>query len=406
MYTALKRTNCSLYLPDWNEFGKKSTPTSLQWSEGQWPKTQYGQTQLRTVAAVSEISDQITPSSFALTNPSDNFGANFNQYVITPLTNSDSLPKLVKTGPSPTDRLQAPPHNFGQAGSYIKSSNQYHVWAGPYYTQGRTESFANQSALRDRQESVTIGAEKRSLVKQWTIGMMTGIGRGSTVEPQNNNTHISSKSSFVGIYHSKGFLNHARYDVGLTAIFNENHSQRSTNLNSNTTPVLALANYGSRTLLTNFETSYRFKLSQQTSLRPNLGFAYNENKHYAYQESNAGANNLSYPQIRNHSKEVYVGIGLRHAWKVNQFKYKLTGIWEHGYEMTNTSNTQTVYKMSSPESSFSVTNQGPARHTNYFTACGSVLNTNNNIKVLTAYKASLQSRRIAHTFTLKVEYRF
>lgn len=35
---------------------------------------------------------------------------------------------------------------------------------------------------------------------------------------------------------------------------------------------------------------------------------------------------------RDHTKEIYGGLGLRHSWKTEKFEIKLTTVWEHGYE--------------------------------------------------------------------------
>jgi hypothetical protein len=369
-------------------------------------KPQFKLASMTTIALMNDLDQGYYPATKSTNQFSNNddFDSLYNHDKLTPLKNTQSIPTTTSFESAATPCLRNTLQDFPKDNNVMMSSGRSRIWITPYYTKGNTASYAGQPAVRDHYEGTLIGVERRSLNNKWTVGFLTGAGIGNASFTQFVNTNRRDENTFFGLYHSLKFLEHARYDLNLNTAFNNHKTQRSGSINANTS-YLAFANYNSRTLSASLETSYQFKLQGNSSFRPNLGFTYAENQQNAYQEWNAGVNNLTVGRIRNHTQEIYGGLGFRHSWKVKQFEYKLTGMWEHGCRLTNQA-TPSVYTVSGPKQGFVIINQATDRQTNYFTVYGSALNTSNNIKFAAGYKAAVQKHRTVHAFTLKAEYRF
>lgn len=353
---------------------------------------------------IISVLGQLNESSFSPKNSEDDFIAHFNFLTLAPLK----------------DRQLSVNHHFSQnqqdiatsllqaavkKGPVVVATNQYRLWAAPYYAHGNTDAYKDQPSVRDHHEGFIIGAEKRSLKRKWTIGFMSGFGLGNNTFPQTVNTNTADKDMFFGVYHSLGFFNHARYDIVVNSIFSHHQGQRSGKINAQNS-YLALSTYNSHTLSANLETSYQFKLKYNSSIRPSLGFTLARNVRDRYQERNAGLNNRTFAKQTTSTQEVYGGIGLRRQWIKGNYDIKMTALWEHGYELGSDITQQTLYTVNGPKNGYLITQVGQGRHTNYLTAYSSVLNTKTHLKFLVGYSGSIQKHRTVHSLTLKAEYRF
>jgi hypothetical protein len=249
-----------------------------------------------------------------------------------------------------------------------------------------------------------MGVEHRNLKHDWTVGLTTGLNYGQQCSVPDTRTRTKLKGYNVGLYHSLGFLENARYDLLINHIHNDVKNNRFNSANNQ-------IYYGKNKMYTNvvdISTSYKFRLNETWSVRPNIGHTYITNKTTDYVEktqSGVSGNLISVPNTD--SKQVYAGIGVRASLNEGKRKLRLTAVYEIGKNYDTKSPKVKILNTSLPSNGVNTINGSPSRgYSNYFNINASLLDEETNLKGVLSYSTILQRGSTNHTFMLKTEYRF
>jgi|GEM_PF-3521088 len=294
-------------------------------------------------------------------------------------------------------------------GPIVADKTNHRLWASSYYMQGASGSKNNKS--RDYHEGIVIGFEHRPHNKSWTLGFTASGGVGKQILPYrlDQKTKVNSKVSSLGFYHTLGFLENGSYSLVVNGILGHNTSERW----GNPTPGFiyrANAKYTTKALSGSFMTAWKFVIQEDFSIRPDLGISMDINKRSGYTENSdfGGAARYlqSYAPQKSNSWEPYGGIGFRKKWKTENYEFKLTGVYEEGYSLRDTTSVIKVNTPSGPAEGTLIKSEGSGRRSQYVTAYASLQKLNSDWKFMIGYNGTFQKQRSSHAFTLKAECHF
>ncbi len=288
-------------------------------------------------------------------------------------------------------------------GSALAVGNeQSRFWLEMFYIAAKTKRIKETPGLADSNRGVMLGAQFGSASSGWVFGAFIGLSSGKAQMDNDRRNKIKQSHQFYSVYHSMSFKNGWRYDL---------ITQRKPGIQNidRLTPQgqIAKSKRKSATQFYNVETSYRIKLNEQLSLKPNLGINISNEKIKAYDETEAGNENMHYDRCRSNSREIYTGIGIRNQWiegkKNGRTVYKLTAVYEFGRELLYGGLNVTQRVISTGQTSqTTLPNTGNTAH--YLTFYGSMQH--DELKFLASYAVTLKRYREKHHFSLKGEWRF
>ena len=288
-------------------------------------------------------------------------------------------------------------------GSALAVGNeQSRFWLETFYIAAKTKRIKETPGLTDSNRGVMLGAQFGSASGGWVFGAFTGFSSGKAHMATDRRNKIKQSHRFYSLYHSMSFKNGWRYDLITQHKPCVQHIDRLTSQGQ-----IAKGRRKSATQFYNVEASYRVKLNERLSLRPNLGVNISNEKIKAFDETEAGDENMHYDRCRSNSREIYTGIGIRNQWiegeKTDRTVYKLTAVYELGRELLygGLNVTQTVIS-TGQTSQGTIPSTGNTAH--YLTFYGSMQH--NELKFLASYALTLKRYREKHHFSLKTEWRF
>lgn len=288
----------------------------------------------------------------------------------------------------------------------IVNTDQSRIWLESYYDLGRTKSMqtvtGNVSGYKDKNFGSMLGAQIGSKEKGWIFGMLVGLSSGKGVLNNDSRNRWNLKHKFVSLFHRMSFANGFEYDiVGQHRKYDQHISRLTPRQQIAKGPLKAKSWY------LNGEVSYRIPLNNQVSVRPNLGISAMNEKSQAFDETEAGNENLHWGATKIKNREVYAGIGIRNEWQektdTNVRVYKLTATYEMGRELTYRGTTYPVNVISTGAAS-TIKVPSTGNIANYLTLYGSVQQ--DQLKFVANYTATLKKARVLNHFSLKAEWRF
>ncbi len=314
------------------------------------------------------------------------------------LTNTKETPKQ--------NELQNLAQKLSEDGPIEIANDQTRIWMESFYVSGRTKKIRDVSGLTDQNVGVLLGAQVASETEGWVIGAYVGSSKGAIQMDNDKRNKTAQTHKFISLYHSLSLKNGFRYDLIAQYKPSTQNIDRLTTSNE-----IAKGKKKSAAFHYNAETSYRMKLTQDLSVRPNLGLSMSLDKIKAYDETGGSYQNNHYYENKSRTCEIYGGVGFRHKWKgeemgenqKDQFIYKLTGVYEIGNEIVSNS-PPTRQKMISTGIESKSTTPNPGKLTHYLTFYGSMQY--NQLKFLASYILTLKQYRTKHNFGLKAEWRF
>lgn len=288
----------------------------------------------------------------------------------------------------------------------IVNTDQSRVWLESYYDLGRTKSMqtiaGRISGYKDKNFGSMLGAQIGSKEKGWIVGMLVGLSSGKGVLNNDSRNRWNLKHKFVSLFHRMNFASGFEYNIiGQRRKYDQNISRLTPRQQIAKGPLKAKSWY------LNGEVSYKIPLTNQVSIRPNLGLSAMNEKSKAFDETEAGDENLHWGATNIKSREVYAGMGVRNEWQektdTNVRVYKLTASYEMGRELTYRGTTYPV-KIISTGATSTIKVPGTGNISNYLTLYGSVQQ--DQLKFVANYTATLKKARVLNHFSLKAEWRF
>lgn len=284
--------------------------------------------------------------------------------------------------------------NFG-------SESQTRIYLEPFFNRGKTQKIKEVSAMTDRNLGVLLGTQFASY-ENCIFGVYAGMSEGNAHATPERRNKLKQTYHFLSAYHWQSFDNGFRYDLLAQRKPYKQYIDRLT-----TTNQIAKGKRKADVWHFNIEGSYRITLNDRLSIRPNLGLSTSDETDKAYDESEAGNENLHYFKSKTKSREVYVGIGIRDQRKeihgADRYVYKLTAVYEIGHELVYKGQKTTQQLISTGATSTKkIPSTGNLAH--YFTFYGSIQY--NDLKFLGNYVYTLKRHRQKHLFSLKTEWRF
>lgn len=311
--------------------------------------------------------------------------------------------KLTNTRETPKqNELQNLAQKLSEDGPVEVVNDQTRIWMEAFYVTGKTKKIRDVSGLADQNMGVLLGAQVASETDGWVFGAYVGSSKGNIQMDNDKRNKTKQAHKFVSLYHSLSLKNGFRYDLIAQYKPSVQNIDRLTTLGEITNGKKKSAAFHY-----NAETSYRMKLTQGWSVRPNLGLSMTLENIKAYDETGGSRQSNHYYDNKTKTCEVYGGVGFRHKWKgdspKDQFIYKLTAVYEIGNEIISKSPPTRMRMISTGiESKSTIPNPGKISH--YLTFYGSMQY--NQLKFLASYILTLKRYRTKHNFGLKAEWRF
>lgn len=284
--------------------------------------------------------------------------------------------------------------NFG-------SESQTRIYLEPFFNRGKTQKIKEASAISDKNLGVLLGTQFASY-ENCIFGVFAGMSQGDAHNTPERRNKLKQTYHFLSAYHWQSFNNGFRYDLLVQRKPYKQYINRLT-----PTQQIAKGKRKADVWHFNVEGSYRIPLNDRISIRPNFGLSASDETDKAYDESEAGNENLHYFKSKTKSREVYAGIGIRDQRKeihgADHYVYKLTAVYEIGHELAYKGQEITQQVISSGKTSIGkIPSTGNIAH--YFTFYGSVQY--NDLKFLGNYVYTLKHYRQKHLFSFKTEWRF
>jgi hypothetical protein len=288
----------------------------------------------------------------------------------------------------------------------IVNTDQSRVWLESYYDLGRTKSMqtvaGTVSGYKDNNFGSMLGAQIGSKEKGWIVGMLVGLSSGKGVLNNDSRNRWTLKHKFVSLFHRMNFANGFEYNIiGQCRKYDQNISRLTPRQQIAKGPLKAKSYY------LNGEVSYKIPLNNQISVRPNLGISAMNEKSKAFDETEAGNENLHWGATNIKNREVYAGIGVRNEWQeqtdASPRVYKLTATYEMGHELAYRGTTYPV-KVISTGATSTIKVPSTGNIANYLTLYGSVQQ--DQLKFVANYTATIKKARVLNHFSLKAEWRF
>ncbi len=293
-----------------------------------------------------------------------------------------------------------------QSGLKVMDRDTQRVWIIPYYVHTRSDNLNAKASYTDN-EGLIFGYEKRDNKAGSALGVTTSFGLGQNESPStliSQNNKITSKVGAIGAYYTKEINKKIELGAIIHGALNHHESTRYGNPLPGTI-YQAKSKYNSKSLSADLRGSWKYVVNDRFSLRPNIGLTLDSTERDKHSEKGAGIYNQTYLKKKIKTYEPYAGMGMRHKWKLGEKEYKITGIYEHGYDFGDN---DTIIKLTTPLAStvYNIDSRGSGRHADYFTVYGSVLNGDNSLKLMLGYVGTLKKYSKSHAVTLKVEKRF
>ena len=317
---------------------------------------------------------------------------------------------LASMGRAPhKDRLHAVLHALQENGPISFGENQHRIWFSPYTTMGRTNA-KNGNAGNHRWTLGTLaGYEYRNVAKKRLIGLILGGSTGLQTVTGTPESWTRSKSLTTGFYAGTNLFNDATRveSIGLW-IHNVMKKQRS-GTDATKGAYHAISKIKQDTLVGDMSASYRFKINDNWSLRPNIGNTYFYTNTGSSTETNTPSP-INTGASSSQTSQWYCGIGGRYQWENNKLVYRITSVFEAGreYYKKGTPIKTTTFDSTSllPPQVLSTNGETKKITTKYLTLNGVVLDEEKGLKHVLSYSGQFSNGSRTHSIMLKFEKRF
>ncbi|PIZ32321.1 MAG: hypothetical protein COY39_05835 [Alphaproteobacteria bacterium CG_4_10_14_0_8_um_filter_37_21] len=286
---------------------------------------------------------------------------------------------------------------IGENGPMELKTDQYRLWVAPFSSQ---TNVTGESASRDWLLGILSGFQYDNKKYKYTLGTFVGlhVGNNRSKVTKENGDNITGAS--LGIYGSYGAWEGGRID----AMFMHNPNKISTS--RLTTQGLAKSDKDLNLNTLNLQTSHVFKIPGDIwSVRLNLGHVYTEDKTSGYTERGAGAANFRKSSETGKSYEALAGVGVRWNNSGEEWRTRITGVYEIGKEYSKTGSGSRISVGNNFSTTLNVQNSAKGEVAHYATLY-TTINNSSGWKFFLGYNGTFSKNTVGTAFALKGEYRF
>jgi hypothetical protein len=297
--------------------------------------------------------------------------------------------------------------SLASRGPIILDRDERRLWIMPYYTHSRASN-ENAKATKSDNEGIIMGYEHKHNHNKYKeyLGALVSIGMGENKSPSTIAQDNKIDSRVIGI---GGYYKRETEKIELDAVINgtiNHHKSKRYGSHLPNEGYTAISKYYSRSLSADLVGLWKYPVNGALSIRPDIGLSMDHRVRDKHSESGAGIYNHTYLKKTTNSFEPYAGVGMRKEWYMDKNRYRLTAIYEHGYECADNDTTTKITTLFGPTDGYSIRTRGAGRNADYLTVHASALNYEANIKVMAGYIGVSKKHLKSHTFVLKAEKRF
>ncbi len=301
---------------------------------------------------------------------------------------------------------------------------QMRLWTSPFVNLSRLENDGSKAGSIGRSGGTLIGIEKRDKDNISTIGFLTGIlfSRSHLLSQPYNSS--AGTGYIFGAFHKLKYTDYKDkgnfgHELMASHVVTDYDLKRSDTKNpSSSERYYTTASYENRNTTLNAQLNYLFNIKQleHFSCRLDFGATLKHLSSDPIVETGSDIYNITVKTTDSNQLEYYGGIGLRKSWKNSESEFRLTGVYEYGYQAVSSGGKTTSSAQGGPvpinnfqytvTPTTSVTPGAKGRNKHYFQLYGSYFNIENKLKLILSYFGTLSHKMSNHTAMLKIEYRF
>lgn len=318
---------------------------------------------------------------------------------------------LQQRGSTATDKLSNVMMHLAQnqdTSMITKFKGNYRVWLTPYFH--AVSSKGNRSAIsgfKERYYGMMFGGSHYLKDLGLNVRVTLGLGLSNRENKRHKLNNSNGKHGILGLSGVYNYVKGGEITSSLYSMYATKNQSRYAQPDPNQS-YLAKAKVSTFGLSWMNEINYVHKFDEQNSVRPNLGLYLGWSRRAGFSESNVPSTYAQkYKKAIDKSGEAYTGLGYRYKFaSTNTIESKVTGVYEVGYKAGNGRSSSSFSSVAQPNVEALIKGKGAGRVTHYLNLYGSVLNKENNWKVVPGITAALQAKQASVTATVKVEYRF
>ncbi|HCU06641.1 MAG TPA: hypothetical protein DIC42_03555 [Holosporales bacterium] len=289
--------------------------------------------------------------------------------------------------------------------SFTRENRGNKFWVVPFsrFSQGR-----DSTAKRGKALGVLTGIESSFFQEFLTLGIMGGLTSLEEKFSLGDLQNTQSKIVSFGPYASYGIWEGGRLD--LMYLYSRGQAENREIISRLGTTGLYHHEYTTNSNIFDMQMSHLFRLFDEKvwSLRLNIGHTYSDSS------NKYDKNFLNYlPHAKSqllscYNKEIYGGVGLRFNHKTNDYRLRITGLYEYGETYVSKSKSWSNGKtlQARQQGITSIDYSEEEKENTHYVTLSSSLDVNADWKLVTGYQGSFSKNTTENGFFLKAVYRF
>ena len=278
------------------------------------------------------------------------------------------------------------------------SSDQYRIWVSPFTNMNNTKG---KNAGRDWILGSLVGVEYRDLKSKYAIGLIGGANFGHTRQKAIKENGSGFTGINMGLYGSYGAWEGGRVDLMYMRSLNFLTGSRMTDIGR-----IARNTHKLEINMLDVQTSHLIKIpGNEWSVRFNIGHTYTHDKSDGYTETGAAHRNKRIGVKKGRSYEAFGGIGVRWNYRGEEWRTRITGLYEYGHEYKKHSS---IVK-TSHGTAFNVhtfAREKANKDRTHYATLYTTINNKTGWKFYLGYNGTFTQKSVGTGLTLKAEYRF
>lgn len=272
-------------------------------------------------------------------------------------------------------------------------------WISPSYTRGKNKATVSSGASQDSFETLVGGIEFHNEETNELIGFTVGGGFGDTKSRLDRDNKSLHKSLLAGAYHSMRWGGLRWDQFGNVNWLFSDHNRVGTSGGR----YIAKGKDTTDTYAVSTEVSYKFSSQDYLVFRPYYGVDYWHISRGKYREE-ANPAPLSRPRQGSDGFDHYAGFMLRKTWTdLGDYSRRLQGDFWYAYDLSTVKNVDKVFAVR--DGSFvQIPIPGLGKRTFSPSITASLMNKKSQSKYFFTYAAAIQSKRVSHQISFKLQY--
>jgi hypothetical protein len=289
--------------------------------------------------------------------------------------------------------------------SFVRENRGNKFWLVPFsrFSQGR-----DSTAKRGKVFGALTGIESSFFQEFLTLGIMGGLTSLEEKFSLGDLQNTQSKIVSFGPYASYGIWEGGRLD--LMYLYSRGQAENREIISRLGTTRLYHHEYTTSSNIFDVQMSHLFRLFEKKiwSLRLNIGHTYSDLSNKYDQNFLNSLPHAKSQMLSCYNKEIYGGVGLRFNHKTNDYRLRITGLYEYGETYLSKSKSWSNGKtlQARQQGITSIDYSEEEKENTHYVTLSSSLDVNEYWKFVTGYQGSFSKNTTENGFFLKAVYRF